>query len=467
MKQLLNATFIGLILFNSLIPAFSQTQAEDYDRWIFPVQDWKDEDFQSRFLGRYGVNGFTEPQMDIENYNIYEGTIALIEDKEKAIEYLKYGISEMEKNGLEASPSLHFTLGSIYDELGKKDLAIEQYITSVKKHPNFLRAYANLGFALMEINEQEKALPVLLKTVELGANESQIHGLIGRIYTDKKLYESALSSFRSAIVFKPENNNARFGIIQCLIALGRYEDAIPVIDEALAFDRNNVDHWHNRAGLLMRLNRIDEAIVDLQTAHHLGGESYTSLLDLSALYFQKELYKDSINCLLNTIPLAKNQAELERILGYANSLVSANQLDGAIAILQKVEHKSNVLNVPMDTYLINKIEAKNALAKHDFAETIRFIAPLIEQTPLDGTLYLMKAKALLGLQEKEEAILSYQIAATINTSAFQANYELARLMLSDGEMDKALTFLRTAYSKKPSDALRDHIRTIEEIRNQR
>ncbi|MGK0239338.1 MAG: hypothetical protein ACI92G_002813, partial [Candidatus Pelagisphaera sp.] len=59
--------FLALAL-TPLASLFAQDDTLDFDQWVFPEFSWKEKDFQNRFLGRYGVNGYTEPQMDVENY---------------------------------------------------------------------------------------------------------------------------------------------------------------------------------------------------------------------------------------------------------------------------------------------------------------------------------------------------------------------------------------------------------------
>lgn len=93
--------------------------------WLFPEMSWKEPEFQKRFLGRYGVDGFTEPLMDVENFNLYEGAIAQMEDKEAVYLYLQTGMKSLEEGGLEVSPALYFVLGSVAYELDRKDEAVE------------------------------------------------------------------------------------------------------------------------------------------------------------------------------------------------------------------------------------------------------------------------------------------------------------------------------------------------------
>ena len=61
----------------------------------------------------------------------------------------------------------------------------------------------------------------------------------------------------------------------------------------------------------------------------------------------------------------------------------------------------------------------------------------------------------------EAAILSFQVAATIEETAYSANYEHARLELARGEISSALGLFRTAYLENPSVSLRSHIRELE------
>ena len=206
------------------------TAAQDELPITFPTDPdrWREEDFEKRFKGSYGINSYLEPELDVDNFNVYEGVLAFLDNREEAVTFVKNSITALEEQGIEASASLYFLLGNFYFEGNRHDLAIERYIQAVHKHPSFLRAYENLGYSFMQNNENEKALPVLLKALELGSNDSQIHGLIGFIYLEKELYLSALTAFESAMLFNPRNNTWRHGIFQCLVNMGRNEDALGV-----------------------------------------------------------------------------------------------------------------------------------------------------------------------------------------------------------------------------------------------
>ncbi|MEZ5277498.1 MAG: tetratricopeptide repeat protein [Opitutaceae bacterium] len=446
----------------SLTPVLaSQEKSFDYEAWVFPEYSWKEEDFQNRFLGRFGVNGYTEPQMDVENYYFYEGAMALIEDRPAAIGYLRSGMDVLDESGIEASAALHFVLGSLLYDEGDMPSAIEQYALAIRKHPSFLRAYANLGFTLMEAGESEKALPVLLKAVELGANESQIWGLIGRIYTGKELYKSGLTAYRNATVFNPENNAWRFGILQCLIALDRFDEAITMADEVLAFDRRNPANWVNRAGLLIHLERSDEAIVDLQVAHELGGMTFDSCISMAILQFNKGIYEEVAGTLAEAADRARNTDEFDRWLDITEALAHAGQSGRAFDLLPAIARRAVNLEVKLDSSKINRIRVLHDLEIEAYGEALATLESLIDLDPVDGELHLEKARALIGLERPEEAAIAFQIAATFEETAYRANYEYARMEFTRGDISGGLRLLRSAYAINPSEALRSYIRELE------
>ena len=285
--------------------------------------------------------------------------------------------------------------------------------------------------------------------------------MIGRIYTSKQLYESGLTSYRTAMVFSPENNAWRFGALECLIGLERYEQAITLADEILAFDRRNPDSWRNRSGLLLELERWDEAIVDLQVAHSLGGGTSSSRRQLATLFFNKGIYGQAAEESARATLLAEDAVSFDRLLSLAQALSGAGRVTEAVALLPAMETRAARLGIDLDPSKIDRIRVSLEYENGNFEEALVLLDGLVAEAPGDGGLHLQRAQALSALGRQEEAILTYQIAATIPETAFGANYEHARLRLARGEIAEAVSLLQTAYADKPSESLRDQIRTLQ------
>lgn len=72
-------------------------------------------------------------------------------------------------------------------------------------------------------------------------------------------FAEALAAFRAAAAVRPGTPQLLESIGNCLSELERYEDALVAFDEALALDPQDVGCWYNKAVVLIRLHRGEEA----------------------------------------------------------------------------------------------------------------------------------------------------------------------------------------------------------------
>jgi tetratricopeptide (TPR) repeat protein len=426
---------------------------------------WKEPEFQKRFLGRYGVDGFTEPLMDVENFNLYEGAMAQMESKEAVFNYLESGMETLAAGGLEVSPALYFVLGSVAYELDRKEEAVEHYIAAIRGHPSFLRAYANLGFTFMELGEQEKALPVLIKAVELGGNESQIHGLIGYIYLQEELYRSALTAYEWAIVFNPRNNAWRQGTLQCLIGLDQWDEAKGVAEEILEFDKDNHGSWSNLANILIKLNRFDDAIVYLNAAVALGDNRFSTWRNMAGLYWNKGIVEGTDRALSEAIGVVATEEELELSLSFAHSLSSNQHHETALSLLDLLKGRANELDLSLDPVIAGLIEVGGLIEAESYPDAEIQLRELSEIEPAHGEIQLLLARVLAVQNRLPEAESAYELAATFPGTEYLALYEHARIKLMANDVQAALELLREAYGIEPSPELSSYIDNLEGYRN--
>lgn len=423
---------------------------------------WKEEDFEKRFKGSYGINAYLEPELDVDNFNVYEGVLAFLENREGAITYIKNAMVTLQDQGVEVSGSLHFLLGNFYFEKGDHDLASGEYIKAVHKHPNFLRAYENLGYSLMQLNKNEEALPVLLKALELGSNDSQIHGLIGFLYLEKELYLSSLTAFEWAMLFNPRNNTWRLGVLQSLINLSRIEDALGVAEEILSFDPDNSGNWLNIANLLLRLEKQDEGISHLEVAHQMGGATYESRRLLGNLYFNRKMFVAAIRefrVLLNQVTEAE---QLEDLLEVCEGLVYFGHLEDAQALLSHLTDKGAKLELKLNQVSLNFIQAVIHIESERYVEAERLLLQVMEMDPTHARALLMLAEAHISQNELDEAGVYYELAQMYPQVSYDAFYRHAQLLLAQDRIEEALGKLRQAQSIEGSEELAEVIRSIEE-----
>ena len=424
--------------------------------------DWKEEDFEKRFKGSYGINSFLEPELDVANFNVYEGVLAYLDNKDGAIDYLKNGMAILQEQGAEVSATLNFLLGNFYFE--KKDHfgAIEQYIAAIHKHPDFLRAYENLGYAFMFIEENEKALPVLLKAIELGSNDSQIHGLIGFLYLEKELYLSALAAYEMAMLFNPRNNTWRIGILQCLINLGRNEDALGVAEEVLLFDPDRPANWQNLAGLLLRIDRNEEGAAHLEVAHRLGGSSYESRRLLGNLYFTEKDIESAFREFLLLVDLLSDGRQMDDILLVCEGLLVHGYAEEAGILIAKAKEKSRQAGFRLNSLALDLLEGMIFLESDQLGQAESRLARVLEVNPAHPRALLAMGDVYLRSSKWDQAVVYLEMAELYPEVAYDAYYSHARLLLGLGQTEEALEKLRAAYALDSNDGLLEIIRSLQE-----
>ena len=456
---------IGIISFLFWCLVVGQVVAQEdplpFDLPGYP-SEWKEEDFENRFKGSYGINSYLEPEMDVDNFNVYEGVLAFLDNKDGAIAYLKSGMVTLEEQELEVSATLNFLLANFYFEKGDHPLAIEQYIAAVHKHPDFLRAYENLGYSFMQNEENEKALPVLLKALELGSNDSQIHGLIGFLYLEKDLYLSALSAYEMAMLFNPRNNTWRFGILQCLIFLGRNEDALGVAEEILLFDPDRAANWQNVASLLLRVDRESDAAAHLEVLHQLGGATYTSRRLLGNLYYTSENIESASREFLEMIKLVDEPGHLQDVLTTVEGLMVYGYIEEAQAMIVQLKNLSDQLSVSLDPVALDFVEALLYLEQGQTGWAETNLNRVLAANPGHPRALLAMGNLYLRTNDWDQALIYLELAELYPEVAYDAYYSHAQMLLALNQPDEALEKLQQAYALNSNDRLREIIRSLEE-----
>ena len=460
MRFIVNIGFFTLVCFAQ---AVGQTRFE-LPAFDFPddPERWREEDFEKRFKGTYGINAYLEPELDVDNYNVYEGVLAFLENSEGAITYIENSIAALKEQGIEVSASLNFLLGNFHFSNDAHELATQQYIEAIHKHPNFLRAYENLGYSFMQLDQNEKALPVLIKALELGSNDSQIHGLIGFLYLEKEIYMSALAAFESAMLFNPRNNTWRFGILHCLTFLEGNEDALGVAKEILLFDPDNPSNWQNVANIYLRMNQDDEGMSHLEVTHSLGGGSYRSRRLLGNMYFNREMVEQSAVEFTEMIKLATVAEELEDVLQVCEGFLYFGFVDEAQSLLNDLSAKASALDLELDALSLKMVEAMIAMEDGRLQSALESFLEILDENPAQPRALLFVGQLYSQQGDLDEAGVYLELAQMYPEVSYEAYYAHAELLLGLGQREEALNKLRRAATIRPSEGISQIIRSVED-----
>ena len=110
--------------------------------------------------------------------------------------------------------------------------AIDVLAPTVKADPNYVEAHRYLAYSYMHIGRPQDALTSATKAVEGGIEHPHDAVTMGeaQFYTGKP--KEAIDSFREALLLNPLHIDARAGVIRCLMALGRFQEAKAICKQA-------------------------------------------------------------------------------------------------------------------------------------------------------------------------------------------------------------------------------------------
>lgn len=138
----------------------------------------------------------------------------------------------------------HYNLGLVHRQSGRIDAAIASWETARRLSPNLIESSLQLAEAYLNGDRPKDAKKIVTEILNSNNRIAAAYYLQGRIAAQQDNAELALTAFRQASDLDPNYANAYLGAAQVLMANGRSNAAIPLLDYALLlYTQQNQDHW--------------------------------------------------------------------------------------------------------------------------------------------------------------------------------------------------------------------------------
>jgi tetratricopeptide (TPR) repeat protein len=142
---------------------------------------------------------------------------------------------EKSRQGLPDNPNVVTSLGMLYDELGKKDIAKKYYETALRLDEGNPIALNNLAYLITESNgDLNEALTYAQRAKQKLPNYTEITDTLGWIYMKKNLTDSAIDTYKGLVVQAPQNPIFHYHYAMALNQKGDRDSARKECQAALA-----------------------------------------------------------------------------------------------------------------------------------------------------------------------------------------------------------------------------------------
>ena len=129
----------------------------------------------------------------------------------------------------------HPNLGNTLQKTGRLEDAVASYHKALAIKPDFANAHSNLGNVLRELGKLDEAVASYNKALVIKPDYAEAHYNLGTTFQMLERIEDALASYDLA-----QLPGARAKILECLFALGRYEDFYRELERLIKTESTNL-----------------------------------------------------------------------------------------------------------------------------------------------------------------------------------------------------------------------------------
>jgi TolB-like protein/Flp pilus assembly protein TadD len=259
----------------------------------------------------------------------------------KVITALQVELTEGERAGLWAKSTnnleayLYFLEGVSYTYEDKwLSEARPLFEKAVALDPQFSSAYGRLAFTYLndvwwgpsETRSEsfKKGVESAKKCVAINDSEGYCHAMLGQFYLMSKQYDQALEEGNKALVLSPNDSWIALWQGMTLRCVGRYEEAVSILQRALRLDILNIKWplFHlGSAYLLMR--QYENAIETYNKALKLDPNIFNAYIGLAVAYSELDRMDEARDAASDLLKLRPNFS----VMNFINALPYKNEAD--------------------------------------------------------------------------------------------------------------------------------------------
>lgn len=210
----------------------------------------------------------------------------------------------------------HYNLGEVYIELSRFSEALPALQEAIRINPKHRSAFYQLGFALVHLGRDDEAIEPTERALELDPKSQVARKLLAEAHTNlsimlgkRKQHKECMQHIEEAIQILPDYGPAHLSLGICYTDMGRYQDAVKKIQEALRLDRNlGVDANFNLGVIHSKLGDSKKAIKHYQEAVAVNPKSVMPNLNLGMLHSKLKNYQEAVQPLRTAIKVSPKMA---------------------------------------------------------------------------------------------------------------------------------------------------------------
>lgn len=188
----------------------------------------------------------------------------------------------------------HYNLGIALNDQGDADRAIAHYRQAVELRPSYAEAHYNLGRLLAQKGQVDEAVAHYEKALEINPADAAAHNNLGATLFANGRVDEAIAHYQKALAIQPDYADASCNLASALLSKGALDGSIAYYFACLAISPDQAEAQYNLASALFRTGRMDEAIAHYQKVLELRPENADAHANLGSVFLAKGRVRDAI-----------------------------------------------------------------------------------------------------------------------------------------------------------------------------
>lgn len=338
----------------------------------------------------------------------------------------------------------HVSLANALMEQGRPGHALDSYSRAVALDPGFADAVASLGAAASQLAEHARAATLWERAVELEPKRPEFLVGLGRSLRFAGRLEEAIAVLERALACGAETRTTLELLALVHRARFDYAAAVTAYRRALALAPDDVELLMQLGNVLIDQGRVEQAIDAFQALRELRPMWPLPSFMLARALRQRRQARDAVASLHRALALDPASAEGHTELG------ALQQSQGELAAAICHSEAAYALD-PNQLAALSNVGYLMYVAGR-FADALGCYDRVIAQRPEFANLHLNRALALRGLGRIAQAVQSFQCALALEPGNAEACNNLGTEAQALGDYGEAVRYYRLALALRPDYA---------------
>jgi len=353
--------------------------------------------------------------------------------------------------------------------------AVVEYRNAVQRDPRFGEARAKLADAYFQVGDVENAFREYIRAADALPNDVSAQLKAGQMLLVGKRYEDAKARADAALAVASANVEAQILKANALAGLNKVDDAVAEVEDAIRRAPDRSASYTNLGALQMIRGNREEAETAFKQAAAMNPKSPEAYLALANFYWTAGRQEEAEAQLKTALAVDPKDELANRALGYfymgtgraaeaeaplktfadvsADSAGKLTLSDYYLAVRRLADARRTLEAVPK-TDQHGYLTARLRLAGIDSQTGDRqgasaMIDEVLSKEPKNTDALLLKAQLLVSDGKSEEALATVREAIANDPRSAQAQYARGRVLVARREHEEALNAFSEALKLNP------------------